>query len=251
MRLEAVSKRYGLRQPWVVRNVTREVAAGRLIRLEGPNGSGKSTLLRVLAGVTRPTAGRVTGRPHTGYVPERSPAVSASPPGIPAASRPDPRLSGSARAEQRLSVLAPLSAGTGARSKGMSRGRDRPARQTTRPGADGVDRSTPMAAERVPRVPCLVDHDRSRSGTSGRSPSATSSQRGTALVQAARAGRGLGVGGPGSGGETLAAVVIELTGLESGSLARLAQTEGVLAVAADSAARCPTTSQAGNWGWSR
>jgi ABC-type multidrug transport system ATPase subunit len=73
VRLEAVSKRYGLRQPWVVRDVTREVAAGQLIRLEGPNGSGKSTLLRVLAGVTRPTAGRVTGRPHTGYVPERFP----------------------------------------------------------------------------------------------------------------------------------------------------------------------------------
>jgi ABC-type Mn2+/Zn2+ transport system ATPase subunit len=58
MRLEAVGKRYGLRQPWVVRDVTREVAAGRLIRLEGPNGSGKSTLLRVMAGASTPSAGR-------------------------------------------------------------------------------------------------------------------------------------------------------------------------------------------------
>jgi len=73
MLLESVGKRYGLRQPWVVRDLSLDVPPGRLIRLEGPNGSGKSTLLRVAAGVTRPSAGRVTGRPHTGYVPERFP----------------------------------------------------------------------------------------------------------------------------------------------------------------------------------
>lgn len=74
MRLEAVGKRYGVRQPWVVRDVSAEVPAGRLIRVEGRNGSGKSTLLRVVAGVTAASAGRVTGRPAgTGYVPERFP----------------------------------------------------------------------------------------------------------------------------------------------------------------------------------
>lgn len=73
MRVEGVGKRYGLRQPWVVRDVTRHIAPGRLIKLEGPNGSGKSTLLSVLAGVTAPSAGRVTGRPRAGYVPERFP----------------------------------------------------------------------------------------------------------------------------------------------------------------------------------
>jgi ABC-2 type transport system ATP-binding protein len=73
VRLDGVSKRYGLRQPWIVHDVSAEVAAGQLIRLEGPNGSGKSTLLRVAAGVCTPSAGRVTGRPHTGYVPERFP----------------------------------------------------------------------------------------------------------------------------------------------------------------------------------
>jgi ABC-2 type transport system ATP-binding protein len=73
MRLEAVGKRYGIRQPWVVRGVTADLPAGRLIRVSGRNGSGKSTLLRVVAGVSLPSAGTVTGRPHAGYVPERFP----------------------------------------------------------------------------------------------------------------------------------------------------------------------------------
>ena len=77
MRLESVGKRYGLRQPWIVRDVTLDVPAGRLIRLEGRNGSGKSTLLKVAAGVLLPSAGRVTGRPHAGYVPERFPGELA------------------------------------------------------------------------------------------------------------------------------------------------------------------------------
>jgi len=68
-----VGKRYGLRQPWVVRDVTADVPGGRLVRLEGRNGSGKSTLLKVVAGVMLPSAGQVRGRPHVGYVPERFP----------------------------------------------------------------------------------------------------------------------------------------------------------------------------------
>ncbi|HEU5421003.1 MAG TPA: ABC transporter ATP-binding protein [Streptosporangiaceae bacterium] len=77
MKLDAVGKRYGLRQPWIVRDVSLDISAGQLIRLEGRNGSGKSTLLRVLAGACLPSAGKVTGRPRTGYVPERFP------PGLP------------------------------------------------------------------------------------------------------------------------------------------------------------------------
>ncbi|MGD0554387.1 MAG: ATP-binding cassette domain-containing protein [Streptosporangiaceae bacterium] len=73
MKLEAVGKRYGARQPWVVRDATTEVPAGQLIRVDGQNGAGKSTLLRVVAGVTMPSRGRVAGRPRTGYVPERFP----------------------------------------------------------------------------------------------------------------------------------------------------------------------------------
>src|SRR5215468_9354295 len=73
MRLESVGKRYGVRQPWVVRGVSADLRAGRLVRVTGRNGSGKSTLLRVVAGVSLPSTGKVTGRPHTGYVPERFP----------------------------------------------------------------------------------------------------------------------------------------------------------------------------------
>ncbi|HWF79013.1 MAG TPA: ABC transporter ATP-binding protein [Streptosporangiaceae bacterium] len=73
MRLDGVGKRYGFRQPWVVRDVSLEIEPGRLVRLEGRNGTGKSTLLRVIAGVSTPTKGTVTGRPVTGYVPERFP----------------------------------------------------------------------------------------------------------------------------------------------------------------------------------
>jgi len=57
----------------VVREVSLEIAPGRLVRFEGKNGSGKSTLLRIIAGVSRPSRGSVSGRPVTGYVPERFP----------------------------------------------------------------------------------------------------------------------------------------------------------------------------------
>ena len=73
MQLYAVGKRYGVRQPWVVRGFSADLPAGRLVRVAGRNGSGKSTLLRVVAGVSRPSAGKVSGRPHCGYVPERFP----------------------------------------------------------------------------------------------------------------------------------------------------------------------------------
>jgi len=73
VRLERVGKRYGFRQPWIVRDVSLDIPPGRLIRLDGVNGSGKSTLLRIIAGVSVPTSGAVTGRPGAGYVPERFP----------------------------------------------------------------------------------------------------------------------------------------------------------------------------------
>jgi ABC-type multidrug transport system ATPase subunit len=73
LRLDKVAKRYGIRHPWVVLDVSMEIPPGSLVRFEGRNGSGKSTLLRVIAGVSEPSRGGVTGRPVTGYVPERVP----------------------------------------------------------------------------------------------------------------------------------------------------------------------------------
>ncbi|MEV6007193.1 ATP-binding cassette domain-containing protein [Streptomyces sp. NPDC051976] len=76
-RLDGVGRRYGVRGPWVLRDLTLDLPPGALVRIEGANGTGKSTLLRIVAGVDPPTAGEVRGRPATAtaYVPERFPAA--------------------------------------------------------------------------------------------------------------------------------------------------------------------------------
>jgi ABC-type polysaccharide/polyol phosphate transport system ATPase subunit len=43
-----------------VKNVSLEVPRGQMVGIIGRNGSGKSTLLKIIAGVYRPTAGKVT-----------------------------------------------------------------------------------------------------------------------------------------------------------------------------------------------
>ena len=74
MLLTSVSKRFP-HDRWVLTEVDLDIAPGELTTISGPNGAGKSTLLNIIAGVTRPTTGTVTGRPHSlGYVPERFPA---------------------------------------------------------------------------------------------------------------------------------------------------------------------------------
>jgi len=72
--LQRVSKRYTRRGPLVLRDVEMRVPAAALVYVQGDNGCGKSTLLRILARVTVPTRGRVTGLPaQLGYMPERFP----------------------------------------------------------------------------------------------------------------------------------------------------------------------------------
>ena len=47
---------------WAVRELTTSVQPGETVGILGRNGAGKTTLLRLLAGVSRPTAGRLTVR---------------------------------------------------------------------------------------------------------------------------------------------------------------------------------------------
>jgi ABC-2 type transport system ATP-binding protein len=263
MRLEAVGKRYGARQPWVVRDVSLDVAAGRLIRVEGPNGSGKSTLLRVVAGVTVASRGRVSGRPHTGYVPERFPG------GLPFSGREYllhmarvHGLRGDAGRQrvdewlERLGAAGYAAAPLRALSKGMCQKMAIAQALLPRPGLlvldeawTGLDVTARAAlddavAERVAAggAVLFVDHDpgrlagregeRWRLGGDGRV--AVTAGLGGGAVEAGGVGAGgVGAGGVGAGG----AVMIELAGVEPAGLARLGEMPGVLSSSAAAAGR--------------
>ena len=52
-------KRQSIEEFWALRDVSLRVEHGEAIGLVGRNGSGKSTLLKLIAGIHRPTSGRV------------------------------------------------------------------------------------------------------------------------------------------------------------------------------------------------
>src|SRR4051812_1428523 len=55
--VDSLIKAFGVRP--VLRSLNFRVARGEIVSLLGPNGSGKTTLMRILAGLSRPTAGTV------------------------------------------------------------------------------------------------------------------------------------------------------------------------------------------------
>ena len=61
LKSESLARTYvsGAREIIVLRDITFELAAGGFLAISGPSGSGKSTLLGLLAGLDRPTSGRV------------------------------------------------------------------------------------------------------------------------------------------------------------------------------------------------
>ncbi len=69
VRLDHLSKRYGTTN--VLPDVTLTINEGELFAIVGPSGCGKSTLLNLLAGLDRPTAGRILfdGEDVTGLEP--------------------------------------------------------------------------------------------------------------------------------------------------------------------------------------
>jgi heme ABC exporter ATP-binding subunit CcmA len=72
--LDGVSKKFGTVR--ALNDLSLEVPAGSTVALLGPNGSGKSTLLKLVAGLLKPSAGRVTldgrspreSKPDIGYL---------------------------------------------------------------------------------------------------------------------------------------------------------------------------------------
>ncbi len=81
IQLERLTKRYG--RFTAVDAIDLTVPAGQLFGFLGPNGAGKTTTLRMIAGILRPTAGRVrlagidvaenpvAAKAHLGFIPDR------------------------------------------------------------------------------------------------------------------------------------------------------------------------------------
>jgi iron(III) transport system ATP-binding protein len=73
--VEDLTRRFGERS--ALESVSLDIAAGEILCLLGPSGSGKSTLLRLVAGLERPSAGRIVlegvevAGPRTFVEPER------------------------------------------------------------------------------------------------------------------------------------------------------------------------------------
>ncbi|MCH7683366.1 MAG: ATP-binding cassette domain-containing protein, partial [Gemmatimonadetes bacterium] len=81
IRLESLTKTYG--KFVAVDNIDLHVPRGTMFGFVGPNGAGKTTTLRIIAGIMRPTAGRIwlggddvvadpmAAKARLGFIPDR------------------------------------------------------------------------------------------------------------------------------------------------------------------------------------
>ncbi|MDE5965773.1 MAG: ABC transporter ATP-binding protein [Lachnospiraceae bacterium] len=58
--IKLIKKQLNYNEFWALKNVSLQLQKGDRLALLGPNGAGKSTLLKVVAGVFKPTEGKVT-----------------------------------------------------------------------------------------------------------------------------------------------------------------------------------------------
>jgi ABC-2 type transport system ATP-binding protein len=71
LEVDGLSKSYGERA--ALREVSLDVSRGELLAVLGPNGAGKTTLLSILAGITKPDAGRIDrANGEVGWVPQQA-----------------------------------------------------------------------------------------------------------------------------------------------------------------------------------
>ena len=68
LEVRGIRKSFGRRQ--VLRDVSFEIARGRIVGITGENGSGKTTLLRIIVGLLAPDAGVVRAGARSGYCPQ-------------------------------------------------------------------------------------------------------------------------------------------------------------------------------------
>ncbi len=88
LKLSSVTKTYGLTR--AVDRVSFQVGKGEVFGLLGPNGAGKTTVVKMIMGLVRPTAGRVT----VNNIPASDPASRAKTGYLEEEQRVPPRLTG-------------------------------------------------------------------------------------------------------------------------------------------------------------
>lgn len=71
LRIEHISKHYG--EFHALEDINVEIEEGEFVCLLGPSGCGKTTLLRIIAGLEKPTEGRIylKGRDATDFHPSK------------------------------------------------------------------------------------------------------------------------------------------------------------------------------------